>query len=236
MANSPKQNVNTLRLFLCMTTARRRLFYENQYDKRGNDVTTYWPSCLHPCHENVCVCRSAQWGPKVVSDFSSQVWILTSCSIWLYKRFWLFGLKLNSASSYTSASAQTLADKSHQSPIILLKKCPLPSNAALTSSKYTDSVLNPSSAIFHSTDLQIHLAASAAFSAHNLCACFKLREGTVTLNDWHAWRGVLDFPACTCPLCVLLCRHLLSRLLKLIAAFLALSPPRHSLRAAALSP
>jgi len=121
------------------------------------------------------------------------------------------------------------------SPSITLYR-PLPSNAAAASSKCRYGVLNPSSAIFHPADLQIHLAASAAFFAHNLWACFNLREETVTLSDWHAWRGVLDFPACTCPLCVLLCRHLLSRLLKLIAAVLPLSPPCHSLHAAALSP
>lgn len=115
-----------------------------------------------------------------------------SCGIRLCKCLCLFGSKLNlaSSSSYTSASAQMLADKSHsshQSPIILIKKKgSSPQQRCSTSSKYIDSVLNPSPAVFHSTDLHIHLAASAAFSAHNLCACFKLREETVTLNDWHA--------------------------------------------------
>lgn len=58
--------------------------------------------------------------------------------------------------------------------------------AAWTSSGYMDGVLNPCPALFHSADSQIHLAASAAFSAHNLRARFNLREETVTLTEWHA--------------------------------------------------
>lgn len=230
MANSPKLNVSMLRVFLCMTTAGDASFCEDQGDKEIILSELRLPASLKHIRRSFCTISTWSWfcldfssecesDPAVTSDCANALLVWAEAEL---------GLPLH-ISICSNARWQISPINSHS-----WKKGPLLSNAAATSSKHT--VLNPSSSIFHSTDLQIHLAASAAFSAHNLCACFKLWVETVTLNDWHAWCGVLDFPACTCPLCVLLCRHLLSRLLKLIAAFLPLSPPRHSLHAAALSP